>query len=1046
MNPTAHEPLRITPLGLLATGLILFGAFLRLYNLDHMAFHHDESIHAYYSYKVYQGDLTAYKYDPTYHGPFLYHFGGLFFVLFGDSDFTARLPFVSLGVLLLYFVWRLRPWIGTAGAVCSLFLVACSPTLTYFSRFARNDIYMAAMAMGILLFALEYLRSRKTSHLAWMTLWLALMYCCKENSYMTGFVLGSFAVFYGLYHVFSHPREYRSHAYAEILQKRYPFVKILMLYGLFSIFAFTYVYYVTHRDEFRALVNEARPPGRDLAMGYLRTAWTGFAESHGSLFYYWLGGIALLGAAVFGAFWRIRRRHRLVESDMPFFRRFAANNYPVAICLLIVAAVYTALFSTLGTNRSGLQAGVIDYLLYWMGQQGDPRIPGPPNYFLPRLALYELLPVLAGAAAFLVYLFRGMGWVYFTAFLIAFVPSVYVYWHVVLLETENTGSMLLIWLICLCAATAVALGRKMVSLFSFVPANPEEDGGGEEKAFKPDGLRIFFIYWAVLSILIYAMLEEKVPWLLVHQALPLCLLAGTFMGDLWDNLRPGAARVAYGILVAFFALYQVRTDILLNFYNPDNPRETMVYVQTSHMIHLVLDDIKEAAERLGPEYMPPNPTKPIVALDGDNASWPYSWYLREYMTSPNYNLENSLPQRGVPFVICAPQYEDRMRVWARGEYTKRMIKHQEWWPYGQSELPFGYFSARNQPQSEAWKALLRYALYREKWSKTDPSIQPGSRDMLVYAKTPLIEPLEKPEVPKGYEEGPVPLEGLAMVGSLGAGEGQFNEPRGVALAPGGDKVYVLDGKNGRIQVFDRDLQYLTQFGGIGDGPGQFTVNQMGGPNGGISAGPDGTVYATDTWAGGTGRVNRYAADGTPLPPISRAGGESFFFPRGLATAPNGKLFVSDTGNNRIVWFQPGGDFGGIIAKGMVQEPVGITADGNGLLYVCDVKNQRVVSISQNGQFVRQWQILGWNVADELAIPWIEPYVTVDSRSYVYVTDSTGNTIHRFDQTGTEVVVAGGERYGPGALNKPKGIAVDGQGNLYIADSMNHRVIKARFRR
>ena len=145
MNSTSNDSLRITKYGLGIAFIILFGAFIRLYNLDYMAFHHDESIHARHSWDLSQGNLggvSGYKYDPTYHGPFLYHFGAMFFLLFGDTDFTARLPFVTFGILMFYFIWRLKPVIGTTGVVIALILAATSPTLNLFFPDLRGMIFM----------------------------------------------------------------------------------------------------------------------------------------------------------------------------------------------------------------------------------------------------------------------------------------------------------------------------------------------------------------------------------------------------------------------------------------------------------------------------------------------------------------------------------------------------------------------------------------------------------------------------------------------------------------------------------------------------------------------------------------------------------------------------------------------------------------------------------------------------------------------------------------------------------------------------------------
>ena len=89
--------------------LVLFAVALtmRLWDLDARAFHHDESLHAFYSYGNSQGDF--YKHNPLTHGTFLFHLTGGTFALFGDSNFTARVPEAILGSVLVLLPFLLRP-------------------------------------------------------------------------------------------------------------------------------------------------------------------------------------------------------------------------------------------------------------------------------------------------------------------------------------------------------------------------------------------------------------------------------------------------------------------------------------------------------------------------------------------------------------------------------------------------------------------------------------------------------------------------------------------------------------------------------------------------------------------------------------------------------------------------------------------------------------------------------------------------------------------------------------------------------------------------
>src|SRR6266478_240383 len=69
----------------------------RLYILGVRPYHHDESIHAFYSWKITTDGVGSYQYDPVYHGPLLYYSTALMMKLFGDSDFTGRLGAVMYG-------------------------------------------------------------------------------------------------------------------------------------------------------------------------------------------------------------------------------------------------------------------------------------------------------------------------------------------------------------------------------------------------------------------------------------------------------------------------------------------------------------------------------------------------------------------------------------------------------------------------------------------------------------------------------------------------------------------------------------------------------------------------------------------------------------------------------------------------------------------------------------------------------------------------------------------------------------------------------------
>src|SRR5689334_1292426 len=130
-------------------GLILLSIVTHLWGLGNMAMHHDESIHAWTSWRFFSGIGTftcagkrvaqSYCYDPVFHGPSLYILTFISYFLFGDGEAQARLPQAVAGVLMVASTLMLRPYLGKRGVLIAGVLLAFAPSILYFTRFARHD-------------------------------------------------------------------------------------------------------------------------------------------------------------------------------------------------------------------------------------------------------------------------------------------------------------------------------------------------------------------------------------------------------------------------------------------------------------------------------------------------------------------------------------------------------------------------------------------------------------------------------------------------------------------------------------------------------------------------------------------------------------------------------------------------------------------------------------------------------------------------------------------------------------------------------------------
>jgi uncharacterized protein (TIGR03663 family) len=166
---------------------VLFGVLAlatRFWHLGDRPLHHDESIHAHQSYTLMKDG--TWRYDPAYHGPFLYYANALVYRLFGVTNTTARLLPAIFGLLLIAAAIPLSRWIGRRAAIAYALLVLISPHLTYFSRFIREDIYSLVFTLGTVLAFQMFLETDRAKWLTLAAVSFAFAGITKENAYMTG--------------------------------------------------------------------------------------------------------------------------------------------------------------------------------------------------------------------------------------------------------------------------------------------------------------------------------------------------------------------------------------------------------------------------------------------------------------------------------------------------------------------------------------------------------------------------------------------------------------------------------------------------------------------------------------------------------------------------------------------------------------------------------------------------------------------------------------------------------------------------------------------
>lgn len=192
----------------------------------------------------------------------------------------------------------------------------------------------------------------------------------------------------------------------------------------------------------------------------------------------------------------------------------------------------------------------------------------------------------------------------------------------------------------------------------------------------------------------------------------------------------------------------------------------------------------------------------------------------------------------------------------------------------------------------------------------------------------------------------------------------------------------------------------------------------------------------------------------------------FSSPRGIKIDTQGNIFVTDYYNHRIRKINPNGVVSTLAgstppgyADGMGEDAKfsnlgGITIDSQGNLYVSDGANHKVRKITSNGQVsTLAGSTQGYANGTGTSAKFDRPYgITIDSQDNLYVVDNFNSKIRKVSPSGSVSTVAGatvggtdsGAADGPVATAQfylPTGITINNQGVLYLADRANHKIRK-----
>jgi uncharacterized protein (TIGR03663 family) len=950
--------------------LTLIAGVLRFWDLGSRMMHHDESLHAVYSYYLYIG--KGYVHDPMMHGPFLFELNALVYFLLGATDATARVAPALFGTVLVGLPYFLRDRLGRTGAIVTAALLAISPSILYYSRFIRHDVYQIFFMMLLVIAVFRYMSDRTNVWLYVAAVTTSLAFADKEDSYfLLAIVL-----------IFLLALSYRD-AFDVIIYRRpaaHPATDMLVLLGTLILPLFSAVPYF--------VVKNLPQQSIDLV----------FAVTFAILF--------AIGAII-GIRWN---RQVWIRSAIAFW--------------VIMMLLYTTFLS----NPNGVTSGVFGSLRYWIDQQTVARGGQPTYYYLILLPLYEFLTVGIGLASVPHWL-RNRS--VFTTFLM--------YWCVTSLVLWGWASEKMPWMVVEMALPfAILAGVTVGKLIDITDWRKLVREGGLQL-----GLCAALAFLTAATLLsIGSPLAESSSLSTQRALFQWVAIAAVFVGLVYGTthywMRLGS-KLSLKIL-AFTAIvlvtpFTVRAAWQANYFHGDIPVEMLVYTQSSPDVGLVMKQIDDMSYRAGQ-----GKAKFPVAYDS-GVSWPFEWYLRDYTARSFMGTGN--PPANAPVVLTGMENgrDTQMKQQLGSKYVSQRYRLRWWFPEDTTyrNLSFGGI-VQGLLDSKNRNKLWRYLIYRETPSDL------GSTDFIMFVRRDLAYgPWAAPQAEAqtadeaAYTQKVKNVAATTVFGVAGAADGQFQQPKGIALGPDGN-LYVADSQNHRIEVVTPAGKFVRAWGTKGTDPGQFNEPW------GVAVSAQGNVYVADTW---NHRVQEFTTDGKFVrawgsQPVGepQSGDGQFFGPRAIAIDGQGNVYVTDTGNKRIQKFTSDGTFVASIGgpgagAGFFNEPVGLAFDQTGNLFVADAWNQRVQKFGPDLKPLSSFPVAAWDsqtVVDK-------PFLAVDNAGNVYVSDPQNGRVIQFNASGQLMALWGKPGNDTSSFKLPTGLAVDDTGSVFVSDSDNDRIMK-----